>query len=271
MAGTDDRHKLPEDPDGEQVGEPNFPVSQSARSLLRRLEERPVQPRPGGTGPFTADPTDDVDLDQLETQVGEPPGHPADALRHIEACMSEITQELTGGQINHAQFQALYSHYAEQKALILRLLDRDPGSDAWQRAAFGGHTGILRKRHAARLEGLALLGNRTGAAVRVIGHVDVPQRVIAPLLDSLQHPQATTSASGQPLSTQIVGGRWLAYVRGRFVSALAVYSAEPSAVQLAALTSAHGEFESMNRAALAAGSPNPDRLAYPQEALFEDR
>lgn len=268
---ADDTRQLPENPDDEQAGEGDFPVSRSARSLLRRLEDKPVHtPRAGGTGPFMADPTDTVDLDGLETQVGEPPQHPAVALGQIEASMAEITQELTGGQINHAQFQALYSHYAEQKALILRLLDRDPGTDAWQRAAFGGHTGILRKRHAARLEGLALLGNRTGTALRVLGHLDVPGEIIAPLLDSLRRPLLASGARSQPLSTQIEGGRWLAYTRGQFVSAITVYSAEPSGVQLAALVSAHEAFESLNRAALAAASPDPEKLTYPQEALFEE-
>lgn len=265
----------PTDDDTPDRREPGFRVSSSARSILRRLHPEEVErARRHGTNPFTTDPTDPhdrIDLSELDEPVAESLGDDPDtALHAIEEKMAQVTQELTEGQINQAQFQALYTHYAEQKTLILRLLSRDPHTDAWQRAASEGYTGILRKRHAARLEGLAIYDNWTGGIIRVFGTVDVPERTIAPLLESLRDRDTDLPEQRRPLSTQIEGGRWLSYYRGTFVTVLGVYSAEPSAVQLIQQANLHEQFEKVNHNLLEIGYADADDLAYPQQALFDD-
>src|SRR5690606_10806351 len=138
------------------------------------------------------------------------------------------------------------------------------------RAASEGYTGILRKRHAARLEGLAIYDNWTGGVMRVFGTVDVPERTIAPLLESLRSQDADLPQQSRPLSTQIEGGRWLSYYRGAFVTVLGVYSAEPSTVQLNQQAALHERFEEMNHNLLEMGYADASDLVYPQQALFDE-
>lgn len=262
-------------PPDDTPGENRFPVSSSSSSLLRRLKpetpDRPSQPTPPSASPFTTDRLDEVDLSQIDETITESAARdPESALRSIEGKMAAITRELTEGRINRAQFQSIYTHYAEQKTLVLRLLAHDPTTNAWQRAASEGYTSILRKRHAARLEGLILLGNGTGEALRAMGRVDIPREVVAPLLESLRHPTPDMQPDAAPRSTQIEGGRWLLYYRGVFATTLAVYSAEPSAVQITRMAAAHTRFEEVNHNLLEQGYPDPDMLTYPQQALFQN-
>lgn len=262
-------HNAPETGDGE------FPVSSSAGSLLQRLKLDAPEPTPRapvrGTGPFTTVQVDEIDPGELDAAITESAAQdPESALRAIEEKMAEVTRELTEGRVNQAQFQSIYTHYAEQKTLILRLLSRDPETTAWQRAAKEGYTGILRRRHAARLEGLVLLDNWSGEALRVMGRVDVPREVVAPLLESLRKPDEDAPPLDRPLSTQIESGRWLSYYRGTFVTAIAVYSAEPSAVQLGQQAKSHAAFEAQNRELLEMGYADPETLSYPQQALFQE-
>lgn len=266
-------HPPPEDIPGED----RFPVSSSASSLLRRLKPQPTPSAPApeppapSASPFTTDRLDEVDLSEIDETITENAAEDPDtALIDIEAKMAALTRDLSEGRINQAQFQAIYTHYAEQKTLVLRLLAQDPNTKAWQRAASEGYTNILRKRHAAHLEGLLLLDNWTGEALRVIGRVDIPGEVVAPLLESLHDPDPDVQPHTKPLSTQIEGGRWLFYYRGVFTTALAVYSAEPSAVQITRMADAHAGFEESNHSLLELGYPDPDRLTYPQQALFQN-
>lgn len=260
---TDYETGEPEETPDDEVG---FPVSATSRSLLERYK---ISPQQQSSQPFTSDPAHTIDDGELDTPVRESIARdPESALQRIEAKMAHVTQELTEGRINQAQFQALYTHYAERKTLILRLLARDPRTDAWQRVASEGYTSILRRRHAARLEGLALLDNWSGQLLRALGEVDIPRNVIRPLLAAIRNPTSAPAEAGRPLSTQIEGGRWLSYYRGTFVTEIAVYSAEPSAVQLIEQAALHDAFEDENRHRLEAGYPDADALSYPQAALF---
>ncbi len=271
--------KQPFDPD-ENDDQESFPVSSQAGSLRRRLsapedDEQPDSPAPppGEPGehvnPFTIDDLSALDLQTVEGEAIESTARDAqEALRDIEAKMAAVTRELAEGQVNQAQFQAIYTHYAEKKAVIERLLTRSPGSDAWRRAAAEGHTAFLRKRHSALLIGLAVYDNWTGESIQTLGHFDLPDEVMGSLLNSLGQ-EIDPATLDRPQITQIEGGRWLCTVRGAFTTGVAVFSTEPSTVQLVKQGKAHRDFEQANRPALEAGGFDPAHLHYPQEMLFK--
>jgi hypothetical protein len=275
----------PSKPGDDERTDDEFPMSPAAGSLLRRFHPS----GPGGDAPPTSPPTDEeasetgaspftvedlesVDLAHIDSeQTGPMVSDPEAALKRIESKMARTKQELAAGKINQAQFQAVYTHYAEQKALIRRLLDRGQQTGAVQRAvaAGTGHTGFLRRHHEARLSGLAVFDNQTGAHIHVMGLFEVPRSMIAPLLSHLGEIKAIPGPAGDARCTQIAGGRWLAYTGGHHATTMAVFSAEPSARQLAEQAALHAAFERENTDLLRMGYLDPDVLAFPQTDLFD--
>jgi hypothetical protein len=269
----------PSKPGDDERTDDEFPMSPAAGSLLRRFhpsgsggDAPPTSPPPGDeasetqASPFTVEDLESVDLAHVDSeQTGPMVSDPGAALKRIEGKMARTKQELAAGKINQAQFQAVYTHYAEQKALIRRLLDRGQRTGAVQRAvaAGTGHTGFLRRHHEARLMGLAVFDNQTGTHIHVMGLFEVPRSMIAPLLSHLGEIKDTRC-------TQIAGGHWLAYVGGRRATTLAVFSAEPSAHQLAGQAALHAAFERDNADLLRMGYLDPDALTFPQAGLFDE-
>lgn len=222
--------------------------------------------------PFTVEDLESVDLAPIDTEATGPHvDDPRAALKRIEARMARTKQELAAGKLNQAQFQAVYTHYAEQKALIRRLLARGQQPDAVQRAVAAGvgHTGFLRRHHEARLRGLTVFDNQSGTQIHSLGTFAVPGSLIAPLLNHLEEVKDAPGPEGEARFTQIAGGRWLAYVSGVRATTIAVYSAEPSARQLARQTGLHAAFERENDDLLRMGYLDPDSLTFPQKNLFE--
>ncbi len=256
-----------------------FPVSPAAGSLLRRLHESSSQednasPRPlpkprdsaGRATPSTSDSVDTDELVLIEGATSQSLAERAeDALRIISRKMAQATQELAEGQINQAQFQAIYTHYSEQRAVIEQLVSRDPRSDSWQRVAVSGHTDVLREQYGAELEGLRLFDNWTGAPIWTLARWDVSDEALAALLNSLEQH---TGESREPYCAQVEGGRWLCYVPGLHTTAMAVFSAEPSADQIRQQANLHRAFEQINRHRLETGHMDPRQLTYPQEVLL---
>ncbi|MCA9896203.1 MAG: hypothetical protein KC615_24635, partial [Anaerolineae bacterium] len=60
--------------------------------------------------------------------------------------LTMLSDEYAAGNINAAQFNALYRHYSEKRILVEKLIERDPDSKAWQAAAQPGFTQNLRER-----------------------------------------------------------------------------------------------------------------------------
>jgi hypothetical protein len=273
-------------PGDDERTDDEFPMSPAAGSLLRRFRpsgpgsEAPSASPPSGdeapeaqASPFTVEDLESVDLAHVDSeQTGPMVSNPEAALKRIEGKMARTKQELAAGKINQAQFQAVYTHYAEQKALIRRLLDRGQRTGAVQRAvaAGSGYTGFLRRHHEARLMGLAVFDNETGTHIHIIGLFEVPRSMIAPLLSHLGEIKDAPSPEGNTRCTQIAGGHWLAYVGGHRATTLAVFSAEPSAHQLAGQAALHAAFERENADLLRMGYLDPDALTFPQAGLFDE-
>lgn len=260
------------DPDDQIPAADNDPLAPAGGGLLKRHSQQdpPGEDLPQSGNPFTVD-VESLDMDQFDVErVPEDlSGEDAEAvLNKLEAKMVEVTQSFTDGQLNQAQFQAMYTHYTEQRAVILRLLARNPDSDAWKRVAKEGHTTVLRRQHEGRLEGMAIYDNWSGTQIKTLGSFDLPDEILNSLLTNL-NTNASTLDINHPQRTQIEGGRWLVYLRGDYVTCVSVYSAEPSVVQLVHLSRKTLEFEIANERLLENGIIDPRRLLFPQEAFFE--
>jgi hypothetical protein len=247
----------------------------AGRSLLRRLRqtappgEPPVVPPspPPGPDPFTLSNLTSIDLpDDIPTPIETAARRPEEAIQYLEQKMAAVTDELAKGKINQAQFQAIYTHYCEQRAIIERLMTRTPGTDAWQKVAVEGHTAFLRQRHAAQISGLALFESQSGGLIRTFGTVDLPGELFP--TPGRRREDAIPYSEAGVRGTQIEGGRWLVMVTGEFTISAVIFTQEPSAEQRRAVIEMHRAFEQNNRGALMTGMILPEAFDYPQAKLF---
>jgi hypothetical protein len=81
---------------------------------------------------------------ETESQMKTPlPKNPSDALEALRLKMEIAASEFSQGKMNRAQFNAVYARYSEQRSIIERLIQRDPGGQAWKAVAAPGHTRFL--------------------------------------------------------------------------------------------------------------------------------
>lgn len=228
-------------------------------------------PQPQGTASFFPDVPPELtprslDPAKLSDQESD---NAQQALDLLQQKMASITVEFADGKVNQAQFQAVYARYCEQKAIIERIQSRDPDSKAWQAILADGYTGSLRKQYAAHVLGLVIIEMQSALTLRTLGDFDLTEEMMLPILSSLLAGQVTAFEAGVR-STQIEGGRWLAFVPGEYSASVAIFSHEPSSDQLKMVTNLHRDFERANRQQLVRGQANPRRLVYPQRVMFEE-
>ena len=273
--------------DFNQNDEKPFEVSSSARSLLDRLSkeqtesppasepepeyppepETPAEPLPS-VSPFTVEDINALDLSDLSADpVEKLPNNPDEALVRLQEKMVQVTEDLATGKINQAQFEALFTRFNEQHAVIMRLLDRNPESNAWQHVAEEGYTDFLLRRHEAKVEGIMIVDNWSGRPVKVLGSFKLESDILASLIKSLEQSQKLSNGE-KVRYTQIEGGRWLSSVTGVYTTAITIYSSEPTALQLDHLNEIHREFERSNKHALEMGQMQPDYLQFPHKSLL---
>src|SRR5574341_227735 len=181
------------------------------------------------------------------------------AVAHLEQKMKAIAAEFARGAINQAQFQAIYTRYCEQRAIIERILSRDPQSTAWQDVVAEGQSGFLRRQYAAAAVGMVLVSIQSAETIEVLGFFDLPSEMLVPTLTSLL-AGGTPAFEAGARSTQIEGGRWLVFVPGRYTASLTIFSLEPSASQIRMITGLHRDFETANAQHLGAAQVDSSRL-----------
>jgi hypothetical protein len=183
--------------------------------------------------------------------------------------MIAVIQEFSGGQINQAQFQAVYTRYAAQKSILQKIAAGGLSASAWQQALESdSSTGFLRRQLASQVIGLCLISVQNGTTIQRLGRFDLPGDLLVPILTSLISGAGFASYEEGIKTTLIEGGRWLSLVPGDFAASVVIFSREPSANQLQSIIALHRDFEQANRAMLMRGEINPARLAYPQTVLF---
>jgi len=227
-----------------------------------------IPQRPDGTGALTLH--DLAELDRTGTVLPASAAESAraqGAIEHLKHKMAAIAAEFAAGQINHAQFQAIYTRYCEQRAVIERIRSQAPGLGSWRSVAAEGATAYLRQQFAAHVIGCALVNNLSGSLIRTFGAFDLPEPFLAPLLSSLQH---ASLERGSERTTQIEGGRWVSVAPGERVTTILVFSQEPSAAQRTMICDLNADFERANQRALQRGlSDDPAGLVYPHRTLFD--
>lgn len=237
----------------------NPPYSDDDPGALRS----PIRPnRPQDLAqPSHAAPLDDEESDE------KLPTDPHQALDVLRAKSEHISNEYAQGKINKAQFKAMYARYSEQRAIIERLIERDPQNSAWEQVARPGVTTFLRAQYEARpLYYLVFLHNKP-----------------RPLLwGGSKHPNGATiinvlkalwSMQNRPktgVATRRIGEvDWLLVAVGEFSLTIVLYSLEPSALQATNVLDMHLDFERANRVLLSRGVVSAEKMVFPQRGLLK--
>lgn len=207
----------------------------------------PAAPRPAAPAPAPTDPV----------------GVLAALLRKME----QVASQYARGAINRAQFNAIYGHYKEQRAVIERLLERDPDGSAWQQAAAAGHTGFLLNHFEARALYYAVYTLIPPRPLMIGGQQAPNFSELEPALSALFSAAARPAAG--VARKRLGDSRWLVLALGEQAVTLVVFALEPAAAQIMRVRDLHTEFERANQAALARGTRTLERLVFPQRALVE--
>ena len=73
----------------------------------------------------------------------------------LQSKMTALAEDFSLGKINRRQFEAVYTHYREQRQIIDALIN-SLKVDAWRKAISEGLTGPLLRHNAAQLIGYAV-------------------------------------------------------------------------------------------------------------------
>jgi hypothetical protein len=185
-------------------------------------------------------------------------------LKKLHAKIDATAERFARGEINPVQFHELYSHYQSNIQEIEQFLSLNPDSDQWKNLIAEGQSIILRKRYAARLSGFAIYDHRNGMPLKTIGNFGLDPGLFVPMLYAYQ--SATKEIFGGAVrSTQIEGGRWLCFVPGKLTTTLALFSTEPSQLQLKTLEKIHSVFETANADRLMVVPVDESTLVCPHE------
>jgi len=257
---------------------------QEPRSLLRRLlkqADEPTKPVEGQALEVPSGPTPDVSpvRPDLPTPPPSPPplapktrttpptpARPAPpptpinvedrlkaelALEKLRQKTALVAKEFADGNLNRAQFVAMYAHYNEKRIIIERLLTRDPGTQAWQTVATPGLTTFLKEHYEARVLSFAVYDLNTNELISSQGEpllpIDLANKIITAIRMVLRNHQ-NLNAQRKALENN----QWL----------------EPSTQQVRLVQDLHRDFERANRQMLERGVRQAEQLVFPYRALF---
>lgn len=177
-----------------------------------------------------------------------------------------LTGEYANGQINAAQFNALYRHYTEKRMVIERLIERDPDSDAWRAAARKGDTDRLRQRFEARVLYFAVFKRHQHTPLASKGKL--PSAIAQRLLRVLRLVMQASNWRQGLMRKAMGGGYWLLLSAGEHSFTAVIYFMQPASSQVNALRDMHADFERANMLALQRDLP-ADRMVFPQRSLMQ--
>lgn len=193
--------------------------------------------------------------------------NPEDALAQLRRKMSQVANEFAEGNLNRAQFYAIYARYNEQRIIVEQLVNRDPETDAWKQVVRPGHTSFLRQHFEARTLSLLIYPLGSPQPFVQYGKIFPKPKQVLPILKALPRLIKARGALG-PAYKEVGDGRWLMLAPGHFTVSVVLFSLEPSAQQVTQIGDLHRDFERANIQALQAGRFQPERLVFPQRALF---
>jgi hypothetical protein len=198
----------------------------------------PVQPRPVATTPpaqsATAQPSNETHAEEAQTY-----------LKRLHEKVDALAERFARGGINRKQFEELFAHYQGEIQSIEQFMAMNPDSEEWKNLVSEGQSILIRRKHAAHLVGVAIYDQRSGLPIRTVGEFGVDPALFVPMLFAYQ--SATREIFGGAVrSTQIEGGKWLAFIPGQLSTTLALFSTEPSQEQIKTMENVHRVFETAN-------------------------
>jgi len=182
--------------------------------------------------------------------------------------MEVIATEFAEGRVNRSQFNAVYGRYSEQRAIIERIVERNPESRAWKQViGTSGHTNFLRQHFEAQPLYFIIYRHRLPEPLMVGGKTTPDMMQIAPILKGLW---TMPNRPKTGLARKLIGEhQWLVLAMGEYALTIVVFLLEPSVAQAAMIRDMHADFERANQAALTRQVMHVDRMVFPQRALVE--
>jgi len=191
----------------------------------------------------------------------KPQHDPQQTLDHIRQKMETLAGDFAEGKINKDQFNAVYHHYAQQMEVVQKLIEKNPDSDAWKKAAAPGVTEFLKEEFRPEVKLCAMLKLGEDQPLYIDGKV---QPETAKALYSEFKSLKLTSTKG--LFRREITNGWMVVAVGELSVTLVVYSGEPSVEQTRRIEDIHRVFERANGIALRANAP-VHRYVFPQRSL----
>lgn len=194
---------------------------------------------------------------------------PQDAINLLRSKMEIIATEFAEGRVNRSQFNAVYGRYSEQRAVIERIIERNPDSRAWKQVVgTSGHTNFLRQHFEAQPLYFVVYKHRLPEPLMVGGKTTPDMTALAPILKGLwtMPNRPKTGLARKLISEQ----EWLVLAMGEHALTIVVYLLEPSVSQAAMIRDMHADFERANQTALLRQATNAEHMVFPQRALVEN-
>jgi hypothetical protein len=184
-----------------------------------------------------------------------------EALETVQAKMRKLVDDFAKGVINRTQFHRLYDRFQRQTTQIVQL-NPEPVDPTEAAGEDGESTFLIKKKLTAKVLGVSIYNNQSGMPLDTIGEFVIDPALLVPMLSSYRAATREIFKAGMR-STAMENDQWLCFVPGNMTTLIALFSFEPSAVQLGAIERAHRDFEDANKTALEKGSIDPSNLAYP--------
>lgn len=196
-------------------------------------------------------------------------GSAQEAIGLLRQKMEVISTEFAEGRINRSQFNAVYGRYSEQRAIIERIIERNPDSRAWKQViGTTGHTNFLRQHFEAQPLYFIVYRHRLPEPLMVGGKTTPDMAQIAPILKGLW---AMPNRPKTGLARKLIGEQqWLIMAMSEHALTIVVFLLEPSVAQAAMIRDMHADFERANNAALSRPVMHADRMVFPQRALVDE-
>lgn len=188
------------------------------------------------------------------------------ALNRLRQKREQLTRDYAAGQLNAAQFNAMYRYYMEKTAIIERILERNPESDVWRTVAEPGGTMYLRERFESRLLYCVVFRRDEQRPLLTEGKISAKA---AQQLHRLLKTIWAMSTWRTGLARKSLGeGLWLLLIIGEGAMTITVFMMQPSTLQTSNVHDLHSDFEKANALALRRGQPAA-QMVFPQRSLFE--
>lgn len=186
---------------------------------------------------------------------------PQQTLDHIRQKMETLAGDFAEGKINKDQFNAVYHHYSQQMEVVQRLIEKNPDSDAWKKAAAPGVTEFLKDEFRPEVRLCATLKIGEDQPLYIDGKV--PTQTAKALYSEFKSLKLTANRG---LYRHEITNGWIVVAVGELSVTLVVFSAEPSIDQSRRIEDIHNVFERANGIALRANAP-VHRYVFPQRSL----